>query len=63
MQNKKVWWIDKAIWVMLVAYVTGIAFIYLEGNEANLFPFLNTMTLLFILGMIIAIAYMIAMRD
>ena len=61
--NKKVWWIDKAVWVMLLAYVIGIVFLYLEGKEANLFGFLNTMTLLFILGMVIAIAYLIAMKE
>lgn len=61
--NKKVWWIDKAVWVMLLAYVIGIAFLYLEGNEANLFAFLNTLTLLFILGMLIAIAYLMAMKE
>jgi ABC-type transport system involved in cytochrome c biogenesis permease subunit len=63
MKNRKVWWIDKAVWVMLVAYIAGIAFLYLEGKEESLFAFLNTMTLLFMLGMIIAIAYMVAMRD
>jgi hypothetical protein len=61
--NRKVWWVDKAVWVMLLAYIIGIAFIYIEGNEANLFAFLNTMTLLFILGMLIAIAYMLAMKE
>ena len=61
--NKKVWWIDKAVWVMLLAYIIGIAFMYLEGKQANLFSFLNTLTLLFILGMVIAIAYLIAMKD
>jgi len=61
--NKKVWWIDKAVWVMLLAYVIGILYLYVSGKEANMFSFLDTMTQLFILGMIIAIAYMLAMRD
>jgi hypothetical protein len=61
--NKKVWWIDKAVWVMLLAYVIGILYLYVADKEANLFAFLNTMTLLFILGMLIAIAYMLAMRE
>jgi hypothetical protein len=61
--NKKVWWLDKATWVMLLAYVIGILYLYVAGSEDNLFAFLNTMTLLFILGMLIAIAYMIAMRE
>jgi hypothetical protein len=61
--NKKVWWIDKATWVMGLAYLIGIAFLYLEGKQASLFNFINTLTLLFILGMVIAIAYLIAMKE
>jgi len=61
--NKKVWWIDKSVWVMLLVYVIGIGFLYLQGKQDNLFIFINTITLLFILGMVIAIAYLIALRD
>ncbi|MBW2971625.1 hypothetical protein KY359_01185 [Candidatus Woesearchaeota archaeon] len=61
--NKKVWWIDKAVWVMLLAYIIGILYTYIADKQENLFVFLNTMTLLFILGMVIAIAYLIAMRE
>jgi len=61
--NKKVWWIDKSVWVMLLVYVIGIGFLYLQGKQENLFIFINTITLLFILGMVIAIAYLIALRD
>jgi high-affinity Fe2+/Pb2+ permease len=61
--NKKTKWIDKAVWVMLLAYIIGILYLYIVGKQANLFIFLNTMTLLFILGMLIAVAYMIAMRE
>jgi amino acid transporter len=61
--NKKVWWIDKAVWVMLLAYIIGILYTYVADKQANLFAFLNTMTLLFILGMVIAIAYLIAMKE
>jgi hypothetical protein len=62
-KNRKVWWIDKAVWVMGLAYLIGMAFLYIEGKEANLYMFLNTVTLLFILGMLIAIAYLIAMKN
>jgi hypothetical protein len=61
--NKKVWWIDKAVWVMLLAYAIGIISLYIQGNQDNLFLMINTMTLLFILGMLIAVAYLIAMKD
>lgn len=61
--NKKVWWIDKAVWVMLLAYAIGIISLYIQGKQDNLFLMINTMTLLFILGMLIAIAYLIAMKD
>ena len=61
--NKKVWWIDKAVWVMLLAYMIGIISLYIQGKQDNLFILVNTMTLLFILGMLIAIAYLIAMRE
>ncbi len=62
-ENKKVWWVDKAVWVMLVAYIAGIVFLYVQDQQANLYLFLITVTLLFILGMLIAIAYMIAMKE
>ncbi len=61
--NKKVWWIDKAVWIMFLAYIIGILLSYVSGRQENLFLMLNTMTLLFILGMLIAIAYLIAMRE
>ncbi|MFC1741802.1 hypothetical protein ACFL3V_04675 [Nanoarchaeota archaeon] len=61
--NKNVWWLDKAVWVMLLAYIIGIVFTYLEGNQDNLLNFLNTMTLMFILGILIAIAYLVAMKS
>ncbi|MBW2965451.1 hypothetical protein KY363_08395 [Candidatus Woesearchaeota archaeon] len=60
--NRKVWWIDKAVWVMLLAYIIGILLLYVEDRQESLFAFLNTMTLLFILGMLIAVAYLIAMK-
>lgn len=61
--NKKVWWIDKAVWVMLLAYAIGIISLYVQGKQDNMFLLINTMTLLFILGMLIAVAYLIAMRE
>ena len=62
-KNKKVWWIDKAVWVMLLVYIIGIGYTYLMDKQANMFLFINSVTLLFILGMLIAIAYLLAMKD
>ena len=62
-KNKRVKWLDRVIWVMLAVYMIGIAYLLMRKMQANLLLFVNTITLMFILGLVAFIAYMIAMRE
>lgn len=62
-KNKKLQWLDKTLWAMLAVYIIGIAYLLMKNMQANLLLFVNTITLLFILGLLAFIAYMIAMKE
>jgi hypothetical protein len=62
-KNKKLQWLDKTLWAMLAVYIIGIAYLLIRNMQANLLLFVNTITLLFILGLLAFIAYMLAMRE
>ncbi|MBW2997714.1 hypothetical protein KY349_05225 [Candidatus Woesearchaeota archaeon] len=62
-KNKNTKWLDRVIWAMLAVYIIGIAYLLIRNMQANLLLFVNTITLLFILGLLAFIAYMLAMRE
>ena len=63
-QNKKTrWWLGKAVWAMLLVYVICIVYLLAVDKQANLLLFINTITPLFILGMVTFVAYMVASKE